>query len=135
MERGELYSALGMAWVLSWAVILLVAWHLGSKRRQKKQEWIHQERLMAMEKGIPLPELPSMEENGERKMFAFERPVNPRWPLGLAALLITSGIGASVALILSQEPEHNRIWSFGLIGVFVGIGLILHYWLTRKPGA
>lgn len=39
-------------------------------------------------------------------MWSFDRPVNPRWPLGLAALLITGGIG-----------------------------LILQYWLTRKPGA
>lgn len=135
MESGVSYSALGMAWVLSWAVILLVAWHLQGKGRQRREEWIHEERMKAMEKGIPLPELPSLAENGERKMRSFDRPVNPRWPLGVAALLMTGGIGVSLALYLSAEAYHNRVWSFGLIGVFLGIGLILQYWLTRKPGA
>ena len=43
------------------------------------------------------------------------------------------GIGLSAALALSQEPEHYRVWSFGLIPVFFGLGLMLHYALTR-PG-
>ncbi|MBM3789232.1 MAG: hypothetical protein FJW35_02655 [Acidobacteria bacterium] len=135
MERSEFYSAMGMAWVLSWAVILLVAWHLQSKRRQRKEEWIHQERMKAMEKGIPLPELPALEENGARKTRIWNDPVNPRWLLGAAALLITGGFGTSLALYLSGEAYHNRVWPFGLIGVFLGIGLVLHYWLTRKPEA
>jgi len=41
------------------------------------------------------------------------------------------GIGTSLALWLSQEDYHNRVWSFGLIGVFLGLGLMLHYLLTR----
>jgi len=120
---------------LSWAVILLVAWHLQGKRRQRKEEWIHQERMKAMEKGIPLPELPAMEENGARKMGTWNGAINPRWPLGAAALLITGGIGTSLALYLSGEAFHNRVWAFGLIAVFLGIGLLLHYRLTRKPEA
>ncbi len=36
--------------------------YLKSQTRQKKIEVIHQERMVAMEKGIPLPEFPLEEE-------------------------------------------------------------------------
>jgi hypothetical protein len=135
MQQSGFYAAMSMAWVLSWAVILLVIWHLRAKRRQKRQEWIHQERMMALEKGIPLPELPSLEENGGRKMFSFDRPVNPRWPLGVSAILISGGIGTALAMFLSGNSEYKQVWSFGLIPVFLGIGLVLHYRLTRNSSS
>src|SRR5262245_30198110 len=47
-----------VVWVFGWVLLLLAAWHLKGLRRQKKLELIHRERMMAMEKGIPLPELP-----------------------------------------------------------------------------
>jgi hypothetical protein len=41
------------------------------------------------------------------------------------------GIGFSLALWLSGDHYHNQIWPFGLIGVFLGAGLMLHYLLMR----
>jgi hypothetical protein len=120
-------------WVFGWVIILVVIWQLRSLRKERMIERIHKERVIAMEKGIPLPEMPDYEE----KPGAISRAwsgirVNPRWPLGAGALLIMAGFGTTVALILSKEDYHNRVWSFGLIGVFVGVGLWLHYWLTRR---
>ena len=57
--------------------------------------------------------------------------LNPRWPLGVGALSIMLGIGTSLALWLSGDEYHRQIWSLGLIGIFLGIGLFLHYLLTR----
>lgn len=121
-------------WVFGWVILLLVAWHLRNSRRDRRLELQHKERMMAMEKGIPLPELPPELETERRPLF--ERAVaairiNPRWPLGLGALFVMLGTGISVALALSQEAEHYRVWSFGLIPVFFGVGLMLHYALTR----
>ena len=127
-----------IVWVFGWVLLLLAAWHLKGLRRQKKLELIHRERMMAMEKGIPLPELPDYDERPKGsglgaalgRGFA-EIRLNPRWPLGMGALFIMLGAGVSLALALSAEDYHNRVWSFGLIGVFFGLGLILHYALTR----
>ncbi len=83
-----------------------------------------------------MPELPDYERPAKsaawmQSLFAFCE-VNPRWPLGFGAIAIMLGIGISVALRLSGEAYHQRIWSFGLIGVFLGLGLIFHFYLTRN---
>jgi hypothetical protein len=119
-------------WVFGWLTIILVAWHLRGLRRQRLLELAHKERMLALEKGVPLAELP--EDGGARpgpaEVMASLR-INPRWPLGLGGLAVMVGVGVSLALALSGEAEHNRVWSFGLIFVFLGLGLMLHYALTR----
>ena len=48
----------------------LVAWlYLRSRERQKRMEAVHQERLAAMDKGIPLPELLT----SDQVLAAFDR--------------------------------------------------------------
>jgi len=121
-------------WVFGWAVLLVVIWHLRASRRERRMALIHKERMLAMEKGIPLPELP---EYGDPRSTLAEAVVaarvNPRWPLGVGAISILLGVGVSVALAFSGDSYHNQVSSFGLIGVFLGVGLILHYFVTR-PG-
>ena len=58
--------------------------------------------------------------------------LNPRWPLGVGALIIMAGVGYVVAFLLSSDPEAAKIWSMGLIGIFFGFGFILYYFLTRQ---
>ena len=88
-----------------------------------------------MEKGIPLVELPELDENNKDKGIFDFQAVNPRWPLGIGAICIMGGLGTSLALMLSGKPEHNDIWPFGMIAVFVGVGLFLHYFLTQTKDA
>lgn len=138
MDQGQFYAALGIFWVFGFAAVLLIAWHLRNKRRLEKLNIIHQERMKAMEKGIPLPEFPELEESESKiiigKALASNieaTPWNPKWPLGVGALLIMAGLGTSVAMMLSRWEFHNELWPFGLIGVFVGVGFFFFYALTR----
>lgn len=121
-------------WVFGWVLLLILIWHLKGQRRQKRMELVHKERMMAMEKGIPLPELPDFGEPSARspltEALASVR-INPRWPLGLGALAVMMGAGVSLAFWLSTDPEPHRAWPFGLLGVFFGVGLFFHYLLTR----
>lgn len=124
-------------WVFGWAVLLVVVWHLRASRRQKRLELIHKERIVAMEKGIPLPELPDYAESSKEPLLAnavASFRLNPRWPLGVGAICVMVGAGTAWALSLSGDEYHRQIWSFGLIGVFFGVGLFLHYFLTRPRG-
>jgi len=136
MDQGQFYSSLGAIWVFGFAAVLLIAWHLRGKRRLEKLKVIHEERMKAMEKGIPLPEFPELREDDSMLSKALAsnieaRPWNPRWPLGVGALLIMGGLGTSVAMLASKWELHNDLWAFGLIGVFLGFGMFLFYGLTR----
>jgi len=135
-EPGIFWALLGMTWVFACAVVLIIIWHLKSKRRLEKMTLVHQERMKAIEKGVPLPEFPELSEEAKMQQFdkIFTPPkLNPRWPLGLGAVVIMSGLGYTVAMLLSSDPEASKIWSMGLIGIFLGFGLILYYFLTRTP--
>ncbi len=138
MDNGQFYSALGVNWVFGFIAVILVAWHLRQKRRLERLQIVHEERMKAMEKGIPLPEFPDLDDNETRRRMGESlaasmapRDWHPRWPLGVGALLIMGGLGTSVAMRLSAWDYHQELWSFGLIGVFVGLGFFLFYGLTR----
>jgi hypothetical protein len=121
-------------WVFGWVLLLILIWHLKGQRRQKRMEMIHGERMMAMEKGIPLPELPDFAEPPARSALAeavASIRINPRWPLGLGAVCVMVGAGLCLAFWLAPDPEPHNAWPFGFIGVFFGIGLVFHYFLTR----
>jgi len=119
-----------LLWIFGWATVFLIVWFVKGARRQRRLELLHAERMAAMQKGIPLPELPD-EDYQRRRSLARHAQVNPRWPLGAGAVLAMLGVGICLALLLSGDGYHNQIWPFGLIGVFLGGGLILHYYLVQ----
>ncbi len=120
----------GMFWAFGWLAFFLVLKALSDRNKRHRQELINRERMAALEKGIPMPELPDYDAP-PRAPVVLLSSWNPRWPLGLGALSIMVGIGASLAMYLSGDGYHNQVWPFGLLGVFFGIGLFLHYALTR----
>ena len=122
-----------LLWVFGWAVVFLIVWYVRGARRHRRLELLHAERMAAMEKGIPMPELPDADYHRRRSSMHHVQ-ANPRWPLGAGAVLAMLGVGICLALRLSGDGYHNQIWPFGLIGVFLGGGLILHYFLTRAAG-
>ncbi|HEX5217365.1 MAG TPA: DUF6249 domain-containing protein [Vicinamibacterales bacterium] len=123
----------GIVFTIIAATFALVWRQQNLQRYRTRLELIQKERLIAMEKGVPMPELPDYDAGGRpslESMISTLR-VHPRWPLGAGAILICGGIGTTIALALSRETYHSNVWSMGLIPVFVGVGLFLHYRLTR----
>jgi hypothetical protein len=134
IDPGTLGPLTGIVFTVIVAVFYLVIRHQNLQRYRIRLEMIQKERLGAMEKGIPMPELPDYDDAAARRSvdsLAALMRVNPRWPLGVGAILIFGGIGTTIALYLSHEAYHNRVWSMGLIPIFVGFGLFLHYRLMR----
>ena len=131
-ETGMFWAAFGAAWVFGCVIVLIVIWHLRSKRTIEKMKIAHEERMKAMEKGIPLPEFPDL--NGEQSRIEIT-PIkfNPRWPLGLGGIFIMAGTGFTVAFLLSNDSGLANLWPMGLLGIFFGFGLVLYYYLTRSP--
>ena len=94
--------------------------------RQRRLEIVHQERLAAMEKGIPLPELPLDPPR-------VPKPPDPRAPLIHGIVWSALGGGAMLALrLIGPQPKRPALWPLPLPIVLLGIGLILYYALASE---
>ncbi|HLK03272.1 MAG TPA: hypothetical protein VKT53_02445 [Candidatus Acidoferrum sp.] len=94
--------------------------------RQKRLEIIHEERMAAMEKGIPLPEFP-LEPAQEGPHDANVMPI-------LGMVLLTLSIGAMIVLYLNLPVESHGFWVSPLPIAFMGAGLIGFHFLNGKRG-
>ena len=84
----------------------------------KKRELEHRERVVAMEKGILLPE---PEKTVKKPAFSGRR----------AAGLVIFGLGLALTIALSvAESIHEGVW--GLLCMFVGLGLLVAAFLDKR---
>jgi len=109
-------------------VIALTAGFLGYqylKRREKQRrlDIIHAERLAAIDKGIPLPEVPI-----DPPPSAWRRPPDPKVPLAIGIVLTAFGVGAMVMLAIVAQGQP--FWAVPLPVAMMGLGLILFYRLS-----
>jgi hypothetical protein len=94
--------------------------------RQRRLEIVHQERLAAMEKGIPLPEFPLDPPK-------VRTPPDPRAPLMHGIVWVALGGGAMLALrLIGPQPDTPALWPLPLPLALLGIGLMLYYALGSK---
>jgi len=92
--------------------------------RQRRLEIVHQERLVAMEKGIPLPELPL-------DPITVRAPPDPRAPLIHGIVWSALGGGAMLSLrLIESRPGAPVLWPLPLPLALLGIGLMLYYGLA-----
>jgi hypothetical protein len=111
--------------VLSLAAVFVAYLYFKHVERQRRLEIVHQERLAAMEKGIPLPELPLDPPR-------VPKPTDPRSPLIHGIVWLALGGGAMLALRLIPELDATVLWPLPLPMVFLGIGLLLFYVLASE---
>ncbi len=88
--------------------------------RRRRLEIRHQERLVAMDKGIPLPELPLDPAQARQ-------PPDPRAPLIHGIVWSAVGGGAMLALMLFPRASTQALWPLPLPLALLGVGLILYY--------
>jgi hypothetical protein len=104
-----------MAWLISYEYLKRRGW-------ERRMEFVHAERLAAMEKGIPLPELP---------IDPPLAPRDPRVPLIVGVVLTTFGGGTMITLALLAVGKNY--WAGPLPVTLVGVGLMLYYFLSVRP--
>jgi hypothetical protein len=101
--------------------------HAKYQSRQKKIEIVHQERMVAMDKGIPLPEFP-LEPASEH------RPPDPNVIVILGMVLFSLSIGTMIVLYLLLPATSHSIWISPLPLAFLGAGFIAFHLLRRESG-
>ena len=95
--------------------------------RQKRLEIIHQERMAAMEKGIPLPEFP-LEPARER-----HQPDPNVLPI-LGTVLFSLSVGTMIVLYRTLDLEDRAFWVSPLPFAFLGVGLLTFHFLKSDAG-
>jgi hypothetical protein len=108
------------------AIAAAIVAHLYFKHlaRQRRLEIIHQERLVAMEKGIPLPELPL-------DPVTVSKPSDPRETLVHGIVWTAFGLGGMAAFwLIGPLPNAPVLWPLPLPLAFLGVGLMLYYALA-----
>lgn len=117
------------AYIVAAIAAAFVAWlFIRHVERQRRLEIVHKERLIAMEKGIPLPELPLDVAIGRT-------PPDPRAPLLHGIVWTALGFGGIAALLLFGKLPSlggQEIWPLPIPLMFLGIGLILYYVLVSR---
>ena len=112
--------------VAALAAIAIAYLHHRHRERLRRLEVIHQERLAAMEKGIPLPELP------------LDPTKIPKAPDPTATLLhgivwTAFGLGGMLVLWMIDAAVSDRaLWPLPLPIALLGFGLILYYVLAAN---
>src|SRR5438132_6538814 len=106
---------------LPWGFFIVLG-YLSSREKQRRLEMIHQERMAAIEKGIPLPEMPELDAPIPP---ARPRPPNSNAMLALGIIFLFVGIGGVGALFLSPVGYLHPYWSTPLPLVLLGFGLLL----------
>jgi hypothetical protein len=100
--------------------------HVKQRGRQKQIEIIHQERMAAMEKGIPLPEFPLEPAEDHHQPDPTVLPI-------LGTVLFTLSLGTMIALYRILQASERAFWITPLPFAFLGVGLIAFHFLKGEP--
>ena len=134
-----------------WIAILVVGgllflWGYGDsvaasqKVAERIREMLHKERMAALEKGLPPPDgnfdeslLAYLSEGGHDGLDA---GAGRRNAIGWGMMLILAGIGWTMATLMISTGDEigwlSNTFSFGIIPVLLGIGMILHALIRRR---
>jgi hypothetical protein len=127
MRDDYFWTLMGAGFIVFWALLIAVTRHLRAQQRLRQREMIHRERVLALEKGVPLPaEEPGVVSPGLAGLSL--RTLS----LVLGFVLLGCGIGLVLAALCSADPSRFARWPFGLIPGMVGIGLLLNAWVGRR---
>jgi len=108
---------------LALAAVFLGYWYFKHRERHRRLEILHQERLAAMDKGIPLPELPIDPP-------PLRNPASQHVPLILGIVLFAFGTGLMIALRVISVSKLSVLWPMPLPVALMGLGLLLYSVLT-----
>jgi hypothetical protein len=100
--------------------------YLKSRTTQKRLEIIHQERMAAMEKGIPLPEFPLDPAPEDRSSDQLVLPI-------LGIVLFTLSIGSMIFLFFDRDFLPRNAWIAPLPFAFLGVGLFAFHFIQSRP--
>jgi hypothetical protein len=115
---------IGEVIVIALAAAFVVRLYFAHQERQRRLEISHRERMAAIEKGIPLPELPleppAVGVHGDTHFALFP-----------GIVLLTLGVGSMVAFLMTRDLSD--FWMLPLPVAFMGVGMIVYHIFSLLP--
>lgn len=120
----ELWWTFGiLAWVAVFLAARLIRLQIRAKERVAIREMLHKERILAIERHVPLPEIPLDEERVDRS--------STHTIARLAIVLIGIGCGAAAGFYWAPNAELHSVWSLGLVPLTLGVACAVGAWTKR----
>ena len=142
MPEELLWAGFALVWIFGWAAVWLVRKRAREANAMKRRELVHQERLAAIERGVPLPEIPDLEDSASDWLSPEADYVRALWlrrvSLFLGLVAVATGVGMCAAFYWSSDRGFNSMWTLGLIPILAGTGLLLYgvvSLMTDRPPA
>lgn len=135
---GLFWTLVGLIWIFGWATIWYLRRRAVESRSLKMRELLHRERLAAIDKGVPLPEIPVEDEGdpvwlrpeAERMRAVWLR----RLALVLGLLFLFGGVGMSAGFYWAPDRGFYDMWTLGMIPAMSGVGLLLYVLVAPRVG-
>jgi hypothetical protein len=130
-DIGDLFGFIAVAAVL---IGLWLFTYLQYRLKRRRTEMIHQERMAAMEKGIPLPEFPNFDLGPSPFLLTrlAAKPASPQTSLLTGIIFLCVSVGGMIVLFFLLPLDKHLYWILPLPLALVGIGLLLYYVLSRR---
>ena len=121
MEEGLIALTIGFTAVLGSMVVVLVALLAQIKARNKRNQMLHQERMLAIEKGLPIP-VDYLERMPKRRPYV----------RGLVFAALGVGLIVFGWINAYESGGDYDLVGIGVVFLFVGIALLVGDKLTMK---
>lgn len=131
-------SMVAMAWVLipiAGIIWLLVAGISEEKTKRHRQELLHKERMVALEKGMTDALERTIQVERDLGVQDIRSRRNPNGLLVGGIITVGAGLGLTVFMRLAVDGnDRAHAMAVGLIPLFVGLSLIVAWFVTRRLG-
>jgi len=138
MNPEYFWAAFGLIWIFGWVAVWYLRRRAVEARSLKLRELVHRERLAAIDKGVPLPEIPLEEEADSAWLRPEAERVRTAWLRRVAFLLglffLFGGLGMAAGFYWAPDRGFNAMWTLGFIPAMSGIGLLLYAALVSRLG-
>lgn len=137
IDSGLAWAIFGVSFIFIFMLIGILADNLRQKAKVAKQELLQKERMMAMERGLPLPEWDAvmLDDHGSPLSSAEAQERKKEWfrlvSLCPGLFLAFAGVGMIFAFSIGEANDFADIATVGFIPFMAGCGLLLFYVLTK----
>ena len=133
MQDQFFWPIFGVLFILALMALAMIRNHLAASRKIQLRGIQKEERLKAIEAGVPLPEVEEPNGSGAVTDEGFARQL--AWfrllSLGTGYFMLFAGIGIFLGFNIIDDKDLQQMAAIGFLPAFAGIGLLLFYWVSR----